>query len=153
METKMTLSLQTDSDGFITQECPECRRKFKIQYTEPKKGEMLKSLSYCPYCGYNGKDCFWTREQVEYIEKMTMNRIVGPMLDRFGRQLEHMSNSFMKIETSTRYQKHAIAPKEIEGLRKFNFKCCIEPIKILENWDSNLYCIICGKRVEFNGWK
>ena len=151
METKMTLSLQTDSDGFITQECPECRRKFKVQYTEPKKGEIPKPLSYCPYCGFNGKDCFWTREQAEYIEKMAMSKIVGPMIDKFGRQLEDMSTGFMKVETSTRYQKHAMPPKETEGLRKFDFECCKESIKILENWDSNLYCIICGKEVELNG--
>ncbi len=153
METKITLSLPTDSDGFITQECPKCRRKFKVRYIKPEKGEVPKLLSYCPYCGFNGNNCFWTREQTEYIQKIAMSKIVGPMLDKFGRRLEDTSNGFIKIDTSTKYQKYAIVPREREGLKKFNFKCCNETIKILENWDSNLYCIICGKEVEFNGWE
>jgi len=153
MKTDLEISLPTDSGGFITRECPECRKKFKVKYSEAKKEESSKPLSFCPYCGFRGDNCFWTDEQVEYIKKIAVSKVVGPMLDQFGKQLENTSNNFLKIESFTKYPKHAIVPKESEDLRKFSFDCCKETIKILENWDSNLFCIICGKEVEFNGWR
>jgi hypothetical protein len=55
--------LDADDDGFLTQECPYCNRRFKAAFTKGSRNH----LRYCPYCGTQGQNCWYTVEQIEYL--------------------------------------------------------------------------------------
>ena len=150
-DSSMEISLPTDSEGYLTQECKKCYRKFKVKYTHDSSTTSKKELTYCPYCGEIGKNGFFTRQQTEFIENSAMSKVVGPMMEKFGREIETHSGEFLKFEVSTSYPKYAISPIESEDLKKIYYVCCDETIKILENWDNSLFCIICGKEVKYGG--
>lgn len=127
--TTFSVSFSTDIEGFLTQECPHCYRKFKVKF-EQGGGKM----GFCPYCSKQAND-WWTREQQEYLNAEIQNKAINPLL-------KGLNSEFFKVKPKN---KLAIPPIEKEGLKKFEFSCCREMIKILENWDKPLTCIICGK--------
>lgn len=59
----MEVSFPTDSDGYLSQECPSCEQIFKVVFGEGSE----EPISFCPYCGHSGRDCWYTKPQVEYM--------------------------------------------------------------------------------------
>lgn len=57
-------SLKPDADGFLSQECPHCNKRFKVRFGKGSK----KPLSYCPYCGTNGHHGWWTAVQMQHMD-------------------------------------------------------------------------------------
>ena len=47
-----TITIQGDSEGYVTFECPYCNSEFKLQAGEYQndEGNLLKNC-FCPYCG------------------------------------------------------------------------------------------------------
>ena len=68
------VQLTPDKEGYTTQECKDCNRKFKVAFG---KGSSNKHVTYCPYCGW-GDGQFWTCEQMTYLDCMAMNKIKKP---------------------------------------------------------------------------
>lgn len=139
MSHHFQVSIPRDPDGFTSQECPSCHSRFKVRF-EHGSGKLL---SFCPYCGHEGRGCWWTPEQARYISAMAGKQVVGPMLDQMARSFNaaQRKGGFLKLEM--RRKAGTIPPQPIEGAqpaRRLTFRCCNEEIKCNV---SAVVCVIC----------
>ncbi|MBT8490272.1 MAG: toll/interleukin-1 receptor domain-containing protein [Deltaproteobacteria bacterium] len=136
----MEVNFPTDTDGFLSQECPSCEQRFKVHFGEGSE----EPISFCPYCGHNGRDCWYTKEQVAYIEAVAANRVLGPELKKLEREMKRASGGLLKIDMKTELPKPGSPPMETdEQLEILRFTCCNETVKLTRH--DRHYCIICGK--------
>lgn len=140
---EMKVSLETDADGFLSQECPACRKRFKAVFEE----DSDKAIGHCPYCGHVGDDCWWTLEQAAYFESVVSEEVVGPMLDDFAQGVNRMSRpgDLVQMKAEVSHDRPAAPPVESGGgMLVATFACCGERIKHDGSADR-LYCVICGR--------
>lgn len=139
----MNVSFTTDSDGYLSQECPSCEQRFKVCFGEGSE----EPISCCPYCGYKGHDCWSTQEQVDYIEAVATDVFLGPELKKFDQKLKGLSGGFLKVETKNELPQVGAPPEETDdALVLLRFPCCNETIKVTRH--DKHFCIICGKEIE-----
>ena len=81
MDKHFNVTLNTDNDGFLSQECPSCKRRFKAKFNDGSD----QPISFCPYCGHNETGCWWTPEQAENLSGKVAEEIVVPELDKIAR--------------------------------------------------------------------
>jgi len=144
---KIPVSLNTDEDGYISQECPNCKKRFKVN---PNAGSE-QPISYCPYCGHNGKNCWWTQEQVKYMMGEVNKTVVEPELDKMAKEINRKSRpgNFIDITMKVKKTHKTPIPKESnKPMPMITFDCCGETIKH-DGSISEIHCIICGKEREY----
>lgn len=137
-----TVSLETDADGFVSQECPSCMRRFKVKFGEGSD----RPIGSCPYCSHAGRDCWWTQAQADYFAAVAGQEVVGPMLDKFARNINrgNRSGSVLNIKASVNHGPRPIRPSEPnDSMPSMTFACCNERIKH-DGASARLHCIICG---------
>ncbi len=135
----MEVRFDTDSDGFLSQECPSCRQRFKVLFGSGSD----KPISFCPYCCHNEHDCWWTPEQIDYIQSAVTDVVVRPELEKFQRQLKSTSNEFFRVEVASNIPDPIVSPVDTDDhLKVLHFRCCGETIKADQR--DRYYCIICG---------
>jgi hypothetical protein len=96
-DIELGVPLPLDSDGFLRRECPTCEREFKwlpaqgeAEATPPADGGY-----FCPYCGV-------AHEAPVSLVEAVVRQVVGPALDKFGRDLrriERQSDGMIKVTT------------------------------------------------------
>lgn len=139
----MQVTFPTDADGFISQECPSCEQRFKVVIGEGSD----EPISWCPYCGYNGRDCWYTTQQVEYMQVVAANVVLSPEFKKLERQLKELSKGFLRVGLKTDIPKPPPPPMETDDdLSILHFPCCRERIKV-QRHDKH-FCVICGQEVE-----
>lgn len=139
----MEVSFTTDADGFLSQECPSCELLFKVLFGEGSE----EPISYCPYCGYNGQNCWHTQPQVDYMQAVATNVALGPELKKLEPKLKGMSKGFLKIEMKSTLPKPPPAPMETDDpFDILHFPCCNEKIKVTRY--NHHFCIICGTEID-----
>lgn len=139
----MNVSFTTDSDGYLSQECPSCEQRFKVCFDEGSE----EPVSFCPYCGHRGHDCWYTQDQLGYIEAVTTDVILGPELKKFDQKLKGLSGGFLKIKMKSEHPQVVAPPEETDdALVLLRFPCCNETIKVTRH--DKHFCIICGKEIE-----
>ena len=145
MENQIEVSLATDNDGFLSQECPACERRFKIV---PGEGSD-KPVSFCPYCRHNGHDCWWTPQQAEYISGVVGEQVVVPELDQMARDFNRGSGrGFIRMSvkvTRPRVPSRPDEPNDVWPVTKF--ECCNERIKH-DGQATGVACVICGVQID-----
>jgi len=137
------VSLNTDADGFLSQECPTCAKRFKVVYGQGSD----RPVSFCPYCGHEGQQCWWTPEQAAYFQGVVGDRVVTPMLDDFARNINRMGRpgDFLRMKAAVSHNPPAAAPAEPDGAMVLaTFVCCGETIKHDGSVD-HVHCVICGQ--------
>lgn len=142
----MTVSLDTDADGFLSQECPSCMKQFKVKFGE---GSNLP-IGFCPYCGHAGKGCWWTQAQADYLSAMAGDKFVRPMLDKFARDINRNSRSggLLSMKASVSHGPQPIRPNEPnDEMPILTFACCNERMKH-DGTVAKLHCIICGTAMD-----
>jgi hypothetical protein len=136
----MQVSFHTDTDGFLSQECPSCEQRFRVLFGEGSE----EPISFCPYCGHKGRDCWYTKEQVAYIKAVAANRVLGPELKKLESEMKRASGGLLKIDMKTDLPRPGSPPMETdEPLEILRFPCCNETVKLTQH--ERHYCIICGK--------
>ena len=139
----MDISFPTDTDGFLTQECPSCRQHFKVILGEGCE----EPISYCPCCGFEGHDCWWTQPQADYISAVVTNVALGPELKKLERGLKNASGGLLKINVQSSIPEVPPPPMDVDGeFEVFRFSCCNETIKADRH--EMLFCVICGKEMD-----
>jgi hypothetical protein len=156
-EESLKMSVPLDGDGFLRRECPTCEREFKWLPSAP--GEAVEDAnsgtdtpSYtCPYCGIQAPAGSWaTKAQVELAQSIVMREVVGPQLEEFGRELERMNRETGGLITFSAQVEHdqpITDPTltESDDMRRVDFTCHPgEPIKVLEDWQGDVFCLVCG---------
>ncbi len=144
MEQSISVSMPTDQDGFLSHECPSCRRRFRVVYGQGSD----KPVSCCPYCSHRGTGCWWTAEQAEYVQGVLVQEVIAPKLDQMASRFNrNAGQGLVKMRMNVQHQPAALAPLETaESLPKFLFSCCNETIKH-DGRSSLLNCVICGTTV------
>jgi len=136
------VSFPTDADGFLSQECPSCEQRFKVLLGEGSE----EPIAYCPYCGHHGHQCWYTTEQVDYLQTVAISTTVAPELKRLERKLKSASTGFLKIGMNVDIPKPGAPPMESDDpFDIVRFPCCNETVKV--NRISRLFCIICGMEI------
>jgi len=136
----MEITLPTDIDGFLSQQCPTCEQSFRVIFGEGSD----EPIAFCPYCGFEGQNCWLTTEQERHIQDIVANTILKPELKKMESQLKQASGGLMKIEAKSNIKEASSPPIDAdEPLELIDFPCCNETIKVERN--DKLFCIICGE--------
>ena len=139
----MEINFPTDADGFLSQECPSCEQRFKVVFGEGSE----EPISYCPYCGHNGQNCWFTQAQADYIQSVGANVALGPELKKLERQLKGMSKGFLKVSMTSDLSEPPPTPMETDDLLDIlRLPCCNETIKVTRH--ERHFCIICGTEID-----
>ena len=88
-ERALQINFPTDADGYLSQECPSCEQCFKVLFGEGSE----EPISFCPYCGHKGRDCWYTKDQVEYINAVATDVVLRPELMRLEREMKKASST------------------------------------------------------------
>jgi len=135
----LEVSFPTDADGFLSQECPSCEQRFKVMFGEGRD----EPVSYCPYCGHNGEECWHTQEQVDHLEAVAANVVLPRELKKLERQLKGASQGLLKLDIKSNLPAPSSPPMEADdALDILHFPCCNETIKATRH--ERHFCIICG---------
>lgn len=146
------MSLPLDSEGFLRRECPTCEREFKWLHTPDDEIETKpqSQVSYfCPYCRVNAEAGAWyTKAQLELARSTLMAEVVDPMLHEFANDIENIGRSsrgMISAEVSFQSPEKPQGLTEVDDMKRVEFSCHpSEPLKILEDWDRPVRCLICG---------
>ena len=139
----MKVSLSTDSDGFLSQECPSCEQRFKVLYGQGSE----EPVSHCPYCGYHGHQCWLTKGQRDYVTAVATEAVVVPELKKLQREFKGGVEGLFSIDMELDLPKRLLAPVEVDGsFDILYFQCCRETIKVRQQ--KQHYCIICGMEID-----
>jgi hypothetical protein len=151
----MSISLPLDADGFLRRECPACERQFKWWHnpaseddTETAPPEQPEAY-FCPYCYQPAApDAWWTKEQLEYAQKMAAAEIIAPELRRFKRDVEGIGKGgIVSFDVTLPALARPEPMVEPDDMVRVEFPCHLEePIKIDEAWDGEVACLVCGIR-------
>jgi DNA-directed RNA polymerase subunit RPC12/RpoP len=143
------MSLPLDSDGFLRRECPTCEREFKWLYTPYEAGaEALVSDGgyYCPYCGVQAPPNSWlTQAQVVLAQNAVATEVVGPMIEKLSKDMSRTSSGMISVSMQYKPPEKMDPLTEVDDMRRADFTChASEPVKVLDEWDREIYCLICG---------
>ena len=143
MDKSISIRLSTDADGFLSQACPSCKRRFKAKFNEGSD----QPISFCPYCGHNDTGCWWTPEQAEYLSGKAAEEVVAPELDKMARDFNHKTKGgLISMNMKVSYSPTPPPPQEQnDDWPQVTFSCCGEVIKH-DGRDDVLHCIICGQQ-------
>ena len=148
-EISISLQLPLDEDGFLRRECPHCGRQFKQWQGTPDETQESPEAYYCPYCYASADaDTWYTAQQIEYIQQQAMAEVVGPHLYRLQKQIEQAShNGLFRIEMDAPLLVEPEPLVERNDMVQLAFPCHVEePIKVDEQWDQEVACVLCGTR-------
>ncbi len=146
-ETHMSMPL--DSDGFLRRECPTCEREFKWFSSPDGEGATPEAGGYfCPYCGIQAPtNSFFTAAQIELAKNVVLRDLVGPELEKVGNSLPRNKRpgDLVSIEFSATVPPKMDPLVETDDMRRVDFECHpSEPVKVLEAWDRDVHCLVCG---------
>ena len=148
-EISISLQLPLDEDGFLRRECPHCGRQFKQRPGTPDETQASPKAYYCPYC-YASADAgaWYTTQQIEYIQQQAIAEVVGPHLYRLQEQIEQASqNGLFRIELDAPLLVEPEPLMEFNDMVQLAFPCHVrEPIKVDEQWDQDVACVMCATR-------
>lgn len=153
-EVTLEMSLPLDSDGFLRRECPTCEREFKwLSGSDDEDADIAvpdDAGYFCPYCGVQAPAGSWlTQAQAHLAQNIVQRQVLGPMLKNFGKDLDRFGRSSGGlISVSTEYDEpNELDPlTEADDMRRVDFACHrSEPVKVLDDWDRAVRCLVCGK--------
>jgi len=140
--TEISVSINTDPDGYLSQECSGCGKRFKVKYGSGSS----QPIGHCPYCAHDGEGCWWTQDQADYLAAKAGAEVITPKLDKFAKDFNRgqgggLINMSMEVD-------HSPLPDPPEEANDdwpvAAYACCGETIKH-DPTDPPARCIICGK--------
>lgn len=142
------MSVPLDGDGFLRRECPTCEREFKWLVAGDDDTESVPDVGYfCPYCAVQAPARKWfTKAQIELAQNILIREVLGPQLNDMARDLRRSTRGGL-ISMDLKYDEpEALDPLvEDDDMRRVDFECHPdEPVKVLEGWDREVHCLICG---------
>jgi len=129
-------------EGFLRRACPSCQREFKWHYgpTDDRPASFVDPPVYfCPYCGNSAPpDQWWTEGQREHALQVT-----GSHAGEIIREL--LDDSPFIVRSSDDGPEPPSPLIEPHDMVTVQSPCHPwEPIKVLEDWNDPLHCLLCG---------
>lgn len=149
MSAELSFTIQGDSEGYITFECPFCGSEFKLQAGEYQSDDDPFEDLFCPYCGLTrGKDSFLSSEVVEKIQELAYNYAV----EKLNKALKKMSRSVNRSKGLIKMTYKPLKKVETKELKDkdtvettFKCACCERSVKVLYcAGASKVFCPYCG---------
>jgi hypothetical protein len=162
-EVHLSMSLPLDSDGFLRRECPTCEREFKwLPSPDPETDEDTLAGTaeaaeapesyYCPYCAVTAPPDAWpTKAQVAAMDEIVQRELIDPELVDLAREIDRLNRSsggLIGIEARLERDGPEPSPEldEPDDMRRIDFACHpAEPVKVLDDWDGPVHCLLCGE--------
>lgn len=144
-----TFSIQGDSDGYVTFECPFCASEFKLQAGEYQNDEEPFEELFCPYCGLTkGKNNFLSSEVIEQAQALAYNYMIEKLNKSFSKMRKSINRSNGLIKMDYKPLKK-VATKELKDKdtteAEFTCTCCERRVKVLYcAGASKVFCPYCG---------
>ena len=133
-DVTFTFSIEGDSEGYVTFECPFCRAEFKLQAGEYQDEDKPVEELFCPYCGLSKeKKEFRSSEVVEQVEILAQNYLI-----------EQLNRSFKKMSKSINRSGHGIIKMKYKPLKKVEMK----KLKTEDAAETEFRCSCCDHRVK-----
>lgn len=145
---EMKISMPLDSEGFLRRSCPNCERELKwiVAGSDEDSIPAPDGGYFCPYCGEQGPvDAWWTETQIEAAKAHAYRKVVRPELEKFADSIGSIGNDLISFEASV--SDSDMEPPtltEPNDMRRVDFDCHDEPVKISEDWGEVVHCPICG---------
>ena len=117
-----------------------------MQFTQDDSGKVL---GFCPYCGHEGRGCWWTQAQADYIGAVAGAEVVVPELKKLARDLERSTRGGL-VQFKADVRSDPVPPAPIEADEPWptkTFTCCDDPVKH-DGTQEDIRCPICGKMAE-----
>ena len=152
-ERPIPMSLPLDKDGFLRRECPHCERQFKWWPTSPSEEAFeevheVPEAYFCPYCHEPADpNSWWTKEQLERAQQLAAAEALGPELRQFKSSMEggNRRSGMMRFDVSLPSLSRPEPLTEPDDMARVDVPCHPEePIKVDEEWDKEVTCLICG---------
>ena len=150
------MSIPLDSDGFLRRECPHCELEFKV-FVGDEEGEDQTADEEapvegycCPYCGKRAPaDAWYTKAQLEVGQaalSSEMDKLIERELGSTMRNLERSSGGLIKASVSSSgATKRPRELEETDDMLRVDFACHPDvPLKVVEDWVTDVHCYICG---------
>jgi len=145
----ISFTIEGDSEGFVTFECPFCGSEFKLQAGEYQdENEPLEDL-FCPYCGLTcEKNAFLSKDMIVQAHALAENYMIEELNEAF----KNMSKSLNKPHSIIKMKYKPLKKVEIKELKdkdttESEFKCnhCSHRVKVLYcAGASKIFCPYCG---------
>lgn len=144
------MAVPLDSDSFLRRECPTCEREFKWFVSRDDEGERPAPGGYfCPYCAIQAPpDHYFTQAQIELAANAAAREMIGPAVEQANRDLRAGRHRGDLVTMDLRYDPpEAMDPLvETDDMTRYHFTCHpTEPVKVADDWDRDVHCLICGQ--------
>lgn len=141
------VALTSDSDGFLSRQCPSCGQVFKRPVAR-MKGDDAPPAAYCPYCSATSDARWDTNAQSAYLQAH-MNRLASDYVHRqFREMLDSLSSSSFRVshgEPDLPPDPGSPPPEPEEGFIQVHVPCHPDdPFKVSQSWSGEVACPICG---------
>jgi hypothetical protein len=105
---------------------------------------------FCPYCAIQAPPKTWmTKAQVALIQNALGREVIEPAHDGLRRSIANLnrrSGGLIKAELRTDAHEEMDPLTEPDDIRRVDFDCHPhEPVKVLEDWDRPVHCLLCGR--------
>lgn len=148
----MSITIQGDSEGYVTFECPYCGSEFKLQAEEYQNEDMPFQDLFCPYCGLtNEKSSFISHDVIEQMEALAYNYMVEELNKSLGKMTKSINkkNSIIKMKFKP-LQKVTVRELAEKDTTEVAFECeqCNRHVKTLYCAGASIiFCPYCGVNI------
>ncbi|WP_096635764.1 hypothetical protein [Clostridium cochlearium] len=141
-------TIEGDSEGYVTFECPFCESEFKLLAGEIQDDSNTYTEMYCPYCGLvNDINTFYTKEVMEQVRIIAENYMMEEINKMFGKMARSLNkNKYIKMEWKPLEKANTKELKNKDTVEEV-FECpvCCNHEKVLYCFGvSKVYCSYCG---------
>lgn len=150
MDNTLSITIPSDSDGYVTFECPFCHSEFKLLAGEFQSDDSSAEELFCPYCGLaSDQSNFFTQEVLDVIEAVATNYMIEELNKTFGgmaKGINRSGNGLLKMEYKP-LQKVSVKELVERDTRETEFtcSCCGKSEKVLYcAGAAKVFCAYCG---------
>lgn len=145
----LSFTVQGDSEGYVTFECPYCGSEFKLQAGEVQSDEEPVLELFCPYCGLTKeKSAFWSKDVRDKARALAENYMIEELNKAFGKMARSINRQKSIIKMTYKPLKKVYV-KELKNAdtaeTEFQCTCCNRRVKALYcAGASKIFCPYCG---------
>lgn len=145
-DTTFSIEIPSDSDGFITLQCPYCNDRFKLTVSFIQQETTIEL--FCPYCGLRHDISYFLRDEVKQQAQIIAKNLAIDLLNQSFKQLERTSRNSkgfsFKVEKPLKKEEEMLLYEQKE-LEQFSLKCCDVDVKVNSLcYEIGVYCPCCG---------